>query len=78
MLAMVKKGVAKLVPESSRRDKRNLVTLEHMHCLLHGLDLSNVKDAAVYGASSVAFHGLCRSAKCLSLANFLVSTNAIV
>jgi hypothetical protein len=63
VLATVKKGVAKLVPESSRRDKRDPVTLERMHCLLHGLDLSNAKDAAVYGASSVAFHGLCRSAK---------------
>jgi hypothetical protein len=70
MLATVKKGVAKLVPESSRRDKRHPVTLEHMHCLLHGLDLSNAKDAAVYGASSVAFHGLCRSAIRLSLTDF--------
>jgi hypothetical protein len=71
MLATVKKGVAKLVPDSSRRDKRHPVTIEHMHCLLHGLDLSNAKDAAVYGASSVAFHGLCRSAERLLLAYLL-------
>jgi hypothetical protein len=61
MLTTVKKGVAKLVPDSSRREKKQPVTLEHMHCLLHSLDLSNAKDAAVYAASSVAFHGICRS-----------------
>jgi hypothetical protein len=72
MLATVKKGVAKLVPESSQRDKRDPVTLERMHCLLHGLDLSNAKDMAVYGASSVAFHGLCRSAERLFLANCII------
>ncbi|KIM75938.1 hypothetical protein PILCRDRAFT_13141 [Piloderma croceum F 1598] len=58
MLTMVKKGVAKLVPTSSRWDKREPVTLERMHCLLRGLDLSNAKDAAIYAASSVAFHGI--------------------
>ena len=62
MLTTVKKGVAKLVPTSSQRDKREPVTLERMHCLLHGLDLSNAKDAAIYAASSVAFHGICRFA----------------
>jgi hypothetical protein len=62
MLATVKKGIAKLVPNSSRRDKREPVTLERMHCLLRGLDLSNAKDAAIYAASSIAFHGICRFA----------------
>jgi hypothetical protein len=62
MLSSVKKGVAKVVPESSRRSKREPVTLERMHCLLLGLDLTNAKDAAIYAASSVAFHGICRSA----------------
>jgi len=62
MLSSVKKGIAKVVPESSRRSKREPVTLERMHCLLLGLDLTNAKDAAVYAASSVAFHGICRSA----------------
>ena len=68
MLVTVKKGVAKLVPESSQRDKRDPVTLEHMHCLLHGLNLSNMKDVAVYDASSVTFYGLCRLAEWLFLA----------
>jgi hypothetical protein len=63
MLTTVKKGVAKIVPDSSRRVKREPVTLERMHCLLNGLDLSNAKDAAVYGASSAAFHGICRSSE---------------
>jgi hypothetical protein len=62
MLSSVKKGITKVVPESSRRSKREPVTLERMHCLLLGLDLTNVKDTAVYAASSVAFHGICRSA----------------
>jgi hypothetical protein len=71
MLMAVKKGITKLVPDSSRRDKREPVTLEHMHCLLNGLDLLNSKDAAIYGASSVAFHGICR------LANQLLSANVL-
>jgi len=60
MLQSVKKGVAKLVPDTSRRDKREPVTIEHLHCLLLNLDLSNAKDAAVYSASTSAFHGVCR------------------
>jgi hypothetical protein len=34
-----------------------------MHCLLLGLDLTNAKDTTIYAASSVAFHGICRSSK---------------
>jgi len=60
MLSSVKKGVAKLVPTESRRDKTEPVTLEHLHCLLRYLDLSNAKDAAIYAASTTAFHGVCR------------------
>jgi hypothetical protein len=62
MLTIVKKGVTKSVPTSSRREKQEPITLERMHCLLRGLDLSNAKDAAIYAASSVAFHGICRFA----------------
>jgi hypothetical protein len=51
MLASVKKGIAKVVPESSRRNKREPVTLERMHCLLLGLDLTNAKDAAIYACN---------------------------
>jgi hypothetical protein len=72
MLTTVKKGVAKLVPTSSRRDKREPVTLERMHCLLRGLDLSNAKDAAIYAASCVAFHGICRFAKDIILSPSLI------
>jgi hypothetical protein len=63
MLSSVKKGVAKLVPTESRRDKTKPVTLEHLHCLLRYLDLSNAKDAAIYAASTTAFHGVCRSSE---------------
>jgi hypothetical protein len=76
MLASVKKGIAKAVPESSRRSKREPITLEHMHCLLLGLDLTNAKDAAIYAASCVAFHGICRSADlhdCLSNLHILIT-----
>jgi hypothetical protein len=62
MLSSVKKGVAKVIPESSQRSKREPVTLERLHSLLLGLDLTNAKDATIYAASSVAFHGICRSA----------------
>ena len=60
MLCSVKKGVTKLVPDESWRDKSDPVTLDHLHCLLHHLDLSNAKDAAVYSASTIAFHSVCR------------------
>lgn len=73
MLATVKKGIAKLVPNSSRRDKREPVTLERMHCLLRGLDLSNAKDAAIYAASSIAFHGICRFANNKFMNSFMIS-----
>jgi len=64
------------VPGSSQHSKKDPVTLEHMHCLLLGLNLSNAKDVAVYGAFSIAFHGLCRSANQLLLAN-VAHTNTI-
>ena len=67
MLTTVTKGIAKLVPTSPWQDKWEPITLECMHCLLHGLDLSNAKDTAIYAASSVTFYGICRIAN----ANFL-------
>ena len=60
ILSSVKKGVAKLIPDQSHRDKSEPVTLEHFHCLLRGLDLSNAKDATIFSASTIAFHGVCR------------------
>jgi hypothetical protein len=58
MLTTVKKGVAKLVPTSSRWDKREPVTLERMHCLLRGLDLSNAKSMQPPALLSMEFAGL--------------------
>src|SRR5882762_2937336 len=67
MLCSVKKGVAKLVPDESHRDKSEPVTLEHLHCLLRNLDLSNSKDTAVFSTSTAAFHGICRYCRPLYL-----------
>jgi hypothetical protein len=67
MLCSVKKGVAKLVPDESHQDKSEPVTLKHLHCLLRNLDLSNSKDAAVFSASTAAFHGICRYCRPLYL-----------
>lgn len=59
-LRITKGGVAKLVPESCRRDKRPPVTIEHLHALRRGLDLSSPFDAAVWAVASVAFWSCCR------------------
>lgn len=60
MLRTVKNGVTKLVPDSSKRAKRPPVTLEHMHALTAGLDLSNSFDTAVWAVACVAFWSCCR------------------
>ncbi|KAG0705616.1 DNA breaking-rejoining enzyme [Suillus ampliporus] len=48
-------GLAKLVPSSSKCPCHPPVTLDHMHALFKGLDLSNVFDAAVFAMACVAF-----------------------
>lgn len=53
-------GLSKVVPESSKRPRRPPVTLDHMHALFRGLDLSNSFDAAVFATASVAFWCCCR------------------
>lgn len=60
MLRHVKAGVSKLVPDTSRRAKRPPVTIEHMHALRCGLDLSSSFDAAVWALACVAFWSCCR------------------
>jgi len=60
MLCSIKKGVLKLVPAASHKDKSEHVTLEHIHCLLRDFDLTNAKDATIYSALTAAFHGVCR------------------
>jgi hypothetical protein len=55
ILASVTKGIAKMVPKSSKRPQRPPVTIEHMHALFNGLDLSNSFDAAVWALASTAF-----------------------
>jgi hypothetical protein len=60
MLAKVKAGVQKLTPPTSKRAKRKPVTIEHMHALRDGLDLSSAFDSAVWACAATAFCGCCR------------------
>lgn len=60
MLRTVKNGIAKLVPDCSKRAKRPPVTLEHMHALTKGLDLTNSFDSAVWAVACIAFWSCCR------------------
>jgi hypothetical protein len=60
MLHHVRRGLAKLVPPSSKRAKRPPVTIEAMIALRSGLDLSNAFDAAVWAVAAVAFWSCCR------------------
>ncbi|RDB20413.1 hypothetical protein Hypma_012508 [Hypsizygus marmoreus] len=59
MLRTVKNGVSKLVLESSKHAKHPPVTIEHMHALTKGLDLTNSFDAAVWAVACVAFWSCC-------------------
>ena len=60
MLLQARRGLQKLVPDSSRRPKRPPVTIEHMYALFKGLDISNTFDAAVWAVASIAFWACCR------------------
>jgi hypothetical protein len=55
ILNAVTKGVAKMVPNSSKRPQRPPVTIQHMHALFEKLDLSNSFDAAVWALACLAF-----------------------
>ncbi|PPR03772.1 hypothetical protein CVT26_005787 [Gymnopilus dilepis] len=59
MLRTVKNGVAKLVPDTSRRAKRPPVTIQHLYALRRGLDLSSSFDAAVWALACIAFWSCC-------------------
>ncbi|KAG2050396.1 DNA breaking-rejoining enzyme, partial [Suillus hirtellus] len=53
-------GLTKVVPNSSRRPHHPPVTLEHMHALFCGLDLSNTFDVSVFTVACTAFWSCCR------------------
>ena len=53
-------GLAKLAPASSRLDKHNPVTIEHLCCLRHHLDLTDSFDIAVFTVMCIAFWCCCR------------------
>ena len=75
MLRSVKGGVAKLVPEASKRAKRPPVTIEHLHALRRGLDLSSSFDAAVWSAATIAFWSCCRLGELLVPTRFSFPVN---
>jgi hypothetical protein len=57
-------GLAKVVPDSSKRPRCPPVTLEHMHTLFRGLDLSNAFDASVLAVACTVFWSCCRYVQC--------------
>ncbi|KAG1777110.1 DNA breaking-rejoining enzyme [Suillus placidus] len=64
-------GLRKVVTESLKRPRHPPVTLEHMHALFCGLDLSNVFDVSVLAVTSTAFWSCCRLGELI-----LVNVNA--
>ncbi|TFK32546.1 hypothetical protein BDQ12DRAFT_701132 [Crucibulum laeve] len=62
VLNATKKGLSKMVPSLSTKQPRPPVTLHYMNILLHGLDLSNAFDAAVWAVASISFWSCCRYA----------------
>jgi hypothetical protein len=60
MLNKLKVGVSKMTPVSAKRPRRLPVTVEHMHALYRGLDLTNTFDSAVFSCTTAAFCGCTR------------------
>ena len=67
LLSQAKKGATRLAPTSSRRERRQPVTLKHLDALRRRLVLSNSFDAAVYAVACVAFWACCRLGELLIL-----------
>lgn len=72
LLRLVKGGVFEVAPSGSKRAKRQPVTIQHMHTLLRGLDLTDSFDAAVFVVACIAFWCCCRLGELVisSLSNF--------
>ena len=64
-LQIAKAAVSKMVPKSSKQEKRLPVTLEWMLALLKGLDFSNSLDSAVWACAMTLFKGVCRGGEFL-------------
>ncbi|KAG2756260.1 hypothetical protein P692DRAFT_20715949 [Suillus brevipes Sb2] len=60
LLRHMRRGLARLVPPSSKRARRPPVTLEALTQLRNGLDLSNSFDISVFAIACVAFWCCCR------------------
>jgi type IV secretory pathway TrbD component len=66
-LWIAKAAVLKMVPESSKKEKRLPVMLEHMLTLVRGLDLSNSFGLVVWACAVTLFKGVCRGGEFLVL-----------
>jgi hypothetical protein len=64
-LQIAKAAVSKMVPESSKKEKRLPVMLEHMLALVKCLDLSNSFDSAVWACVVTLFKGVFRGGEFL-------------
>ncbi|KAG1888310.1 hypothetical protein F4604DRAFT_1570059, partial [Suillus subluteus] len=53
-------GLTKVIPDSSKHPHRPPVTLEHMHALFQGLNLSNAFDMATFAVACITFWCCCR------------------
>src|SRR6266481_1476537 len=69
-LACTIKGASALAPSSSFRQPRLPVTIQHLRCLKHHLDLSNTFDAATWAVACVAFWCQCHLNKLCSDSQF--------
>ncbi|KAF8465774.1 hypothetical protein JB92DRAFT_2642081, partial [Gautieria morchelliformis] len=58
-------GSSRLAPKSSTCAKHDPVTLQHIKCLCHLLNLTNTLDAAIYSVACIAFWSCCRFSELL-------------
>jgi len=60
LLCTATSGLTKVVPQSLKQPQRPPVTLEHMHALVHLLDLTNAFNVSVLAVASTTFWSCCR------------------
>lgn len=57
---LVKQGVSRMVPASSKRESRPPVTADHLLSLRNHLDMSDTFDSAVWACATTTFFGVSR------------------
>ena len=68
-LWIVKAAVSKMVPQSSKKEKRSPVMIEWLLALVKGLDLSNSFNMVVWACAVTLFKGACRGGEFLVLSH---------